>query len=283
MDSLKTALVDSPVLAFPRYELQFRLAVDTSSDGIGYMLYQVWPEKEFPANTPERDRTRIIRFGSRSLKKWQASYGPTKLELLGLVTGILDCASYLRGQKFLVQCDHQALKPLFQNKMKGKLYERWLAILQQFNFQIHYLPGGQMAVPDALSRCNPEASPQSSPEETDAFFPYVQEPPTGDIELPGGVQLRDLIGSSQGCNHLNVDDGYDADTDDFDICPVPVTSPQAANGLASGPSVGAINESTEPDRDLPEATPEPELDATALRNRTPITSSGLHISARDHC
>ena len=157
--------------------------------------------------------------------------------------------------------------------MKGKLYESWLAILQNFNFQIHYLHGGQIAVPDTLSRCNPEASPQSSPEVIDAFFPYVQETPTGVIELPGGVQLRDLIGSSQGCNHLNVDDGYDVDTDDFDICPVPVTSPQAANGPVSGPSVGAINESSQPDGGLPETTPEPELDVTALLNRSPTTSS----------
>ena len=68
-----------------------------------------------------------------------------------MVTSILDCAIYLRGRPFLVQCDHQALKPLFQNKLKGALYERWLAILQQFSFRLEYKPAGQMVVADAVA------------------------------------------------------------------------------------------------------------------------------------
>lgn len=67
--------MDSPILAFPRFELEFRLAVDTSSKGIGYMLYQIHPD----------GNPRVVRFGSKGLTKWQSSYGPTKLELLGLL------------------------------------------------------------------------------------------------------------------------------------------------------------------------------------------------------
>jgi hypothetical protein len=59
-----------------------------------------------------------------------------KLELLCAVTSIIDCASYLRGNKFTVECDNQALKPLFQNKLRGAIYDQWLAVLQQFNFDI---------------------------------------------------------------------------------------------------------------------------------------------------
>ena len=40
-DRLKHLLKNSPVLCFPRYDVEFRLAVDTSSHGIGYMLYQI--------------------------------------------------------------------------------------------------------------------------------------------------------------------------------------------------------------------------------------------------
>ena len=238
MDSLKGALLASPVLAFPRFDLEFRLAVDTSSKGIGYMLYQVWPEQEFPPGTSEKSRVKVVRFGSKSLTKYQSNYGPTKLELLGMVTSILDCAAYLRSRPFLVLCDHQALKPLLQNKLKGALYERWLAILQQFNFKIEYKPAGEMAVPDALSRCHPNPAldpPQSSPDETDAFFPYMQEPATGDIQLPGGTQLRDLIGHASTeepqVNQIHsLVDPFSSSVDEYFVPAGPISCLEAADG-----------------------------------------------------
>ena len=114
-DILKTSLLNSEALAFPQYDLPFYLGVDTSSQGTGYMLYQ-----KHPSNSGD-ETVRVVRFGSKSLSHYQISYGPTKLELLGVVTSILDCASYLRGRKFYVDCDHQALKPLFQQYMKDGL------------------------------------------------------------------------------------------------------------------------------------------------------------------
>ena len=102
---------------------------------------------------------RVVRFGSKSLSKWQKTYGPTKLELLGMVTSIIDCTSYLRGWQFVVECDHQALKPLFQKNVKGAIYERWLAILQSFNFEIKYKKAEEMIVPDALSRAHTQHDP----------------------------------------------------------------------------------------------------------------------------
>jgi hypothetical protein len=77
------------------------------------MLYQLYDGD----NTPH-----VIRFGSKGLNKWQKSYGPTKLELLGVITAVTDCASYIRGSHMIVECDHQALKPLFLNKLRGAIY-----------------------------------------------------------------------------------------------------------------------------------------------------------------
>lgn len=125
-------LLNSPILAFPNYDIPFHLGVDTSSKGIGYVLYQI------QTNEQNEESLRVIRFGSKSLSRWQQSYGPTKLELLGLVTAILDCSDYLRGRRFIVECDHQTLKPLFQKQLKGAIYERWIAILQQYNFDLRY-------------------------------------------------------------------------------------------------------------------------------------------------
>ena len=54
-----------------------------------------------------------------------------------------------------------------------------MAILQQFDFDIVYKSAAQMTVPDALSRNieYPECM-DSSPEEEDPYFPYVDEKPT---------------------------------------------------------------------------------------------------------
>ena len=219
-DDLKCNLMNSEVLAFPRYDLPFRLAVDSSSRGIGYMLYQI----HYDTGT---ELPRVVRFGSKSLSKWQQSYGPTKLELLGMVVSILDCADYLRGNRFIVECDHQALKPIFQKQFRGAIYERWLAILQQFNFDLQYKPAGEMQVADALSRCHWDNSknanePVISPDEDDPFFPYVTDD-AGQIRLPTGKHLANYILNSENddniqVNHVDLFDcEYDADTDDFEV------------------------------------------------------------------
>ena len=159
------------------------------------MLYQIHPEAEFPSGTSEKARTRVVRFGSKSLQKWQKNYGPTKLELLGMTVSILACTSYLRGQHFKVYCDHAALRPLFQNRLKGAIYERWLSLLQQFNFEIQYKAATQMVVPDALSRCHPPQCTDNraeSPDEEDPFFPYVPDD-TGHIHCPNGTDLKHFL------------------------------------------------------------------------------------------
>lgn len=94
---MKTELVNSNALAFSRFDLIFRLAVDTGSQGIGFMFYKIH----------ENDLPKVVRFGSKGLSSWQQPYGPPKLELLGVVTSVTDCVSYLSGHHFIVECDHQ--------------------------------------------------------------------------------------------------------------------------------------------------------------------------------
>ena len=127
---MQSLLVLSPILAFPFDDVRFHLGVDASAKGIGYVLFQ------YQKNEDDIELRRVIRYGSKSLSRWQRSYGPTKLELLGMVTTILDCSFYLRGRRFIIECDHQALKPLFEKQLKGAIYESWIAILQQYSFEI---------------------------------------------------------------------------------------------------------------------------------------------------
>ena len=129
------------------------------------MLYQL-PPVEDGSTTPH-----VVGYGSKSLSKWQRSYGPTNLELLGMTYAVLESASYIRGTHFIDKCDHQAPKPLYQKKFKGAIYERWLAILQEFNFDILYRLAKEMSIPDALSRDLPGNSDTNfdSPDQEDLF------------------------------------------------------------------------------------------------------------------
>ncbi|CAC5356092.1 unnamed protein product [Mytilus coruscus] len=174
--NVKSLLRNSPILAFPNFNLPFRLAVDSCCKGIGYVLYQ---------KMSETDEIRVIRFGSKALT-------------------VLECSSYLRTKPFVIECDYQALKPLFSNQLKGAIYERWIAILQQYNFEIQYKPAREIQVPDALSRCTQETGNAfESPDEKDPYFPYEPEN-TGQIIVPGGIQLTTLLRDSDTSDSKNL-------------------------------------------------------------------------------
>jgi len=56
---LKRLLKNYQALSFPRYDLEFRLDVDTSSHGIGFMLCQIH----------EGNISRVVHFGSKGLSQ----------------------------------------------------------------------------------------------------------------------------------------------------------------------------------------------------------------------
>jgi hypothetical protein len=101
--------------------------------------------------------------------------------------------------------DHQALKPLFQKQLKGAIYERWIAILQQFNFELRYEPGKEMQVPDALSRI-PNSSDKigfESPDQDDPYLPYYSEN-VGNMITPEGKIFSNLLVSESTDNENQI-------------------------------------------------------------------------------
>jgi hypothetical protein len=134
----------------------------------------------------------------------------------------------LRSHHFVVECDHAALHPLIQKQLKGAIYDRWLAILQQYNFQIRYKPAAQMQAPDALSRCMTSDATDciSSPIESDPYFPYVAEQ-TGNIDIIEVNSSGEQIIQEIQLNHMSVipnesdtDTGYTVDTEDDSVLKV---------------------------------------------------------------
>ena len=153
----------------------------------------------------------------------------------------------MRGQRFIVECDHQALKPLFQKQLKGAIYERWIAILQQYNFDLRYKPARDMQVADALSRVphNNISEGFVSPDMDDPYFPYKTEN-VGEIPVEGGQHFPKYLhtdsSENEQINNILVDkiikpncdllnpvknqnmdltSNYDADTEEYEQYQIP--------------------------------------------------------------
>ena len=194
--ALKNNLLNSEVLSYPRSDVDYIIRVDASKKGIGYMLYYLLPENE-SKGLSEIERHRVIKFGSKTLKSYQRHYGPCKLECLGITTAVTDLADYIRGRRVKVLCDHEAIKPLLAKQCRGAIFTRWSTIWQQFDIDVQYMQASDMVVPDALSRCHtksrPELEVKTTEEDTDPFFPYVNEKPTTQTVGPSNLDLNNLI------------------------------------------------------------------------------------------
>ncbi|MCP3661980.1 MAG: DDE-type integrase/transposase/recombinase, partial [Gammaproteobacteria bacterium] len=104
-DTLKTALISSPVLAYPDMDKAFILATDASRLGFGAVLSQYHGKKERPNA-----------YASRCLQAAELNYGITELEMAAACWAILKFKHYLYGQPFVLVTDHQPLKWVFEAK-----------------------------------------------------------------------------------------------------------------------------------------------------------------------
>ena len=62
-------MIEAPVLAFPNYDEQFLLSIDTSSTGIGFALAQLQNGKEV-----------VIAYNGRGLNQAERNYTTTEIE-----------------------------------------------------------------------------------------------------------------------------------------------------------------------------------------------------------
>lgn len=88
-NKLKIALSTPPVLAFPRFDLDFILSADASKVSCSGIL----------ANRDNRD-DRPIQLFSRSLNEAQTKYSAIELELLAIIWSVEWLRAYLYGRRF---------------------------------------------------------------------------------------------------------------------------------------------------------------------------------------
>ena len=140
---LKELCVNAPILAFPDYKLPFILHTDSSTEGLGVVLYQ-----------KQEGKLRVIAYASRSVTKTESNYPTHKLEFLALKWAICEkFHEYLYGSTpFEVYTDNNPLTYVLTTAKLDAWGQRWVAKLANYNFTIQYRSGQSNVEADALSR-----------------------------------------------------------------------------------------------------------------------------------
>ena len=197
-EHLKTMCVSTPILAYPDYQLPFTLHTDSSTDGLGAVLYQ-----------KQDGKMRVIAYASRSVSKAESNYPTHKLEFLALKWAVCEkFHEYLYGSKsFEVFTDNNPLTYVLTSAKLDACGQRWVAKLANYNFSIRYRCGVSNTEADALSRIKwPEALSDNVDIENGCMDTHVIN-----AVLTGAVTKSSLI-ESVSCSAKVIPTELDKDT-----------------------------------------------------------------------
>ena len=154
-ETLKRALVNPPLLAYPDFSVEFTLSTDASLTAIGAVLSQAQEGKE-----------RVVAYFSQMLTTTQQKWSTYDRELWAIIASVRHFRHYLRGQEFTIFTDHQPLlgynKVPIQDDVSGRR-ARWIIEIDAYTFHIRHRKGRQNGHADALSRLPPSREQASDP------------------------------------------------------------------------------------------------------------------------
>ena len=100
-----------------------------------------------------KQKGKPVAYASRLLKGPERNYGITEREALAMIWAMERFRYFLLGRKFVVKTDHKALEEIRRKKEFGsKRIQRWLERIDEFDFEIDYVPGVYLVQADAMSR-----------------------------------------------------------------------------------------------------------------------------------
>ena len=155
-EEIRRRFLESPPLSPIHWDRPFCLQTDGSGLGWGAVLLQPKQKREGEWKPDsETNDYNIVGFASGAMKKEGMAYGATKGELFALKQAAKKFDTILRGRRFHVQCDCQALVRGIDN-IRGDFLGYmaiWAADLRaRYDFSLEYVPGPQMVLADAFSR-----------------------------------------------------------------------------------------------------------------------------------
>lgn len=136
---LKSIISKAPVLKFYNPNQPLCISVDASSHGLGAVAMQ---------------EGKPLAYCSTSLNSTQRNYAQIEKEMLAVLHGLERFSLYTHGREVLVQTDHKPLLSIVKKPMHmiSPRLQRMLLKLMRFSFQLEYVPGKNLYIPDTLSR-----------------------------------------------------------------------------------------------------------------------------------
>ncbi|KAK2720481.1 hypothetical protein QYM36_004385, partial [Artemia franciscana] len=115
------------------------LKVDASKRGLGAEL---------------SSNGKIVGFASRALSTTEQNYSQLEKELYAIVFGCKHFHHYIYGRKTIVTTDHRPLENILSRPLHTApaRLQRMMIQIQPYDIEVHYSPGSDIPVPDALSR-----------------------------------------------------------------------------------------------------------------------------------
>ena len=140
-EELKNRLISPPILGAPTPNGVFCVSVDASGTGLGVVLEQ-----------SQDGCDRVIAYASRTLTPSERNYSTTKRELLSVIFALKKFRHYLLGRHFILKTDHASLQWLRTTPEPISQAARWLALIEEYDFEIQHRPGSKHQNADSLSR-----------------------------------------------------------------------------------------------------------------------------------
>jgi hypothetical protein len=100
---------------------------------------------------------RVIAYASWALRSHEINYPTHDLELAVVVHALKIWRHSLMGNRCNIFTDHKSLKYIFTQLELNMRQRRWLELIKDYDLEVHYHPGKENVVADALNRkvhCN---------------------------------------------------------------------------------------------------------------------------------
>jgi len=139
-ERLKDLLSSAPVLQYFNVQEPIIVQADASQSGLGAVLLQ---------------NGKPIEYASRAMSRIeQDSYAQIEKELLAVTFAVQRFHTYIYGTRITIQTDHLPLISIAKKALMSapKRLQRMLLRLQSYDFDLVYIPGSQLIIPDTLSR-----------------------------------------------------------------------------------------------------------------------------------
>ncbi|GBG79257.1 hypothetical protein CBR_g29308 [Chara braunii] len=138
---LKYALTHYEVLKLPDPDKPFVVTADASQYGIGAVLAQ-----------QEGPKLRPIEYMSKKMPSKKLAASTYERELYALYRALVHWRHYLLGRFFYVRSDHETLCWIKMQPVLSDTLERWIQVIDMYDYQLDPIKGPYNKVANALSR-----------------------------------------------------------------------------------------------------------------------------------